>query len=276
MPEISQFLKTSIEVTDPALPIFYENDSLLNEGFLVLVDPDRLKCWPSQANATNGQTLKNLVDGGVDSTIIAPVLGTFREKGFEFTARSATNYIRVASIGELDLGAMGSPDMAYILWVKREANFSTDDYQTLFGIGTAANVATSYLVYIRIQTGGQGLQFGVSNGTTSKVLNLSGQHLTDFNGSLVGSTVQIVCAVEDGVLKIFMNGAQNVGAVVTAPAKPYVTPANSLWRTHSGMSGTGFKGVIKRFGAAKLGYGKTAAEIAAEDWAANHVRENLP
>lgn len=273
MPEISQFLKTSIEVTDPILPYFYENDSLLNEGFLVLVDPDRLKCWPSQANAVNNDVVKNLVPGGIDSTVVAPVSATFERKGFNFQARTNTNYMRIATAEELDVAAMGSPDMAFIVWLTRDADYATDSYQLLMGAGTSSSVAANFFFYIRLQTNGQSVQFGVSNGTLIKSINLSTAQAAAFNGALLGTTVQLVCAIEGGKLKIFMNGAQDA-VPVDAPAKPYSVPSGGIWRMHSGFSAPSFKGVIKRYGIAKLGFGVTAEQIATEDWNINNQRQS--
>lgn len=269
MPEIAQYLKTSVEITDASLPIFNPNDGWIDNGTQFLFDFRRTTCWPSQADPAVGTTpILNLVTGAPNASIVVPVSGaTFRENGIYFNG--ANNVMNVGSATDFELDTLGNPDVLYIIWIKRETGFSSAGYQNFMGRG-ANTVAANMEFQMGGAASGLGLNESFSNGAVSASC-AGGVAGTLFN-SLLDTTVQVCLAFESGYCKSFINGVAQLTPSVMS--KPF-NNINRAIEVGYGVGGPSLKAIIKRLGMTKLGYGKTAAERVLDDWNSNHVALNV-
>lgn len=263
MPQISQVLRAAVEVTDTTLPMFFANDSWIDEGTEFLFDFRRASCWPAQTDPAVGSTqLLNMVPNKAHGTITKTATNvTFREGGFAF-AGVAGNFIQIGAIADFKLINLGNPDVLYILWLKRETGFITGS-QTFLGRGISTAAAFSEF-RIGSDANGTSLSSSFSNGTTNAPAFASAAAVD----ALLNTTMQVGLAFEGGVPKLFVNGNLiQTGPALTKPFGDVNAPIYSM----QGNGGVAAKALVKRIAMTRLNQGKTAAERLLQDWNNNHT-----
>lgn len=268
---LTPYIQAPFEVDDPdnLLEYFDPKDPCLNAGTKLILDFDRVSCFPSQADPANGAVLTNLKTNPNATVVKTATNIVFDEKGFRFNGTTG-NFIQVGAATDYRLSEEGNPDFANGVWYKRESTDTYGSFPILFGrTNSYAYDPANFEFQISLGATGQGLSMHVSNGTVSVGYDFGGAALTAYQAFL-NQTCHIGLAVEGGVVKAFLNGVL-VGSTAGF-TKPYSTYYAQPIRIGQGFSGSTINGVVKRTVMHDLGYGMAAAQIFAKEYELNSVR----